>query len=477
MQRAVEQAGSVFTGWVSSCLSFLDSSGEDDTAGHPQTMKQKGAEREMQICHAQPHLVPPMKLTVYDDLPSPGPPRASSFPTWVMEEGRNFASRASSRASVSLRRKSTAPVRIGAPTDFRRVTTLPDFSSGFRPLELSFENPANRLPELPLFNDYGLEQQQAPLTRPPKALSFMTEFSYQTRPRTHRPTSSFNLPRKPVGSGSRRSSLATLELLMERQVPVTHPLIPHFSTRTSAASVATGLATFTSLPTWPEPAVDKPSLSKADPLRESDDAITPCSSRTPRTTTPPDKTLPPIPSNNPSPPGRFSSEPPATPDTQLFEPSLNPSSFRSSRVTQWLLQTSSPSKLPSTSPPNPRKPSFSDKISMRIRSRTLSGSTLAASINGFSAPGAFKAPATAATPPLSHTTTAATITTARTSTLDSRFEKDSEMPHAYPLPKQPQLSNLSEMHSRAGPTILEAQHSYSYYNHDHHRHSAIGVAF
>ncbi|KAL2797055.1 hypothetical protein BJX66DRAFT_118754 [Aspergillus keveii] len=486
MQRAVEQAGSVFTGWITSCLSCLDSSGDDGSAGHQQAMKQKGAEREMQICHAQPHLVPPMKLTVYDDLPSPGPPRASSFPTWVMEEGRNFASRASSRANMSFRRKSTVPVRIGAPTDFRRVTTLPDISSGFRPLELNFESPANRLPELPLFGDYGLEQQQAPIARPPKALSFMTEFSHQNRPRTHRPTSSFNLPRKPVGSGSRRSSLAMLELLMERQVPVAHPLIPHFSTRASTASVATGLATstFTSPPTWPDQIVDRPP-PKDDPPRVSHDAttVTPSAPRTPRTATPPDKTLPPIPTKNHSPPGRFFYEPPATPDTQPLESSPSPSPFRSSRVTQWLLQTSSPSKLPSTPPPHPRKPSFSDKFSMRIRSRTLSGSTLAPSINSFNVPGAFKAPATAtaATPPLSHTTTAATITTARTSTLDSRLEMPSEMPYAYPMPnpvpKQTQSSNLPGMHSRAGPTIHEAQHSYSYYDHDHHRHSAIGVAF
>ncbi|KAL3461596.1 hypothetical protein BJX64DRAFT_300117 [Aspergillus heterothallicus] len=478
MQRAVAQAGSVFTGWIASCLSCLDSSGDDGSAGHQQAIKQKGAEREMQICHTQPHLVPPMKLTVYDDLPSPGPPRASSFPTWVMEEGRNFASRASSRASMSLRRKSTVPVRIGAPTDFRRVNTLPDLSPGFRPLELNFESPANRLPELPLFSDYGVEQQ-APLARPPKAMSFMTEFSYQTRPRTHRPTSSFNLPRKPVGSGSRRSSLATLELLMERQVPVTHPLIPHFSTRASTASVATGLATstITSPSMWPEPIVDRPSLPKHGPSRKSHDATASSAPRTPRATTPPDKTLPPIPSNNHSLPGRSSHEPPATPDTQPLEPTPNPSPFRSSHVTQWLLQTSTPSKLPSIPPPHPRKPSFSDKFSMRMRSRTLSGSTLAASVSNFNVPGTFKAPATAATPPLSHTTTAATITTARTSTLDSRFEKDSEMPYAHPLPKQIQSSSLSEVHSLARPTSRDPQHNYSHYSHDHHRHSAIGVAF
>ncbi|KAL2861090.1 uncharacterized protein BJX67DRAFT_315285 [Aspergillus lucknowensis] len=499
MQRAIEQAGSVFTGWVSSCLLFLDSSGDDGSAHRQQALKQKGGEREMQICHSQPHLVPPMKLVVYDELPSPGPPRASSFPTWVMEESRNLASRASSRASMSFRRKSTAPVRISAPTDFRRVTTLPNISTGFRPLELNFESPANRLPDLPSFSEYGAqENEQAPLVRPPRALSFMTDFSYQTRPRTHRPSSSFHLPRKPVGSGSRRSSLATVELLMEKQVPISHPLIPHFSTRVSTASVATGLATgtFTSPPTRPDPIVDNnPSVPENDPPRESHDAAASTAPRIPQPTTTPGHSLPPIPIKNLPSSGRFSYELPATPvNTQPIEPSPNPSPYRSSRVAQWLLQTTSANthaKSPSGSPPHPRKPSFSDKVSMRIRSRTLSGSTIAPSINNPSTPGGFKAPTsttTTTTPPLSHTTTAATTKTARTPTLDSQTEKDLEIPGRFPYPpKQTQSTIPSNEHGRAHPTIHESQpqpqHGYnynynsSYYNHTQHQNSAIGVAF
>ncbi|KAL4933345.1 uncharacterized protein BDV17DRAFT_107142 [Aspergillus undulatus] len=511
MQRAIEEAGSVFTGWISSCLSCLDSSGNDERARHQQAPKDRGAEREMQICHSQPHLVPPMKLVVYDDLPSPGPPRASSFPTWMLEEGRNLASRASSRASMSFKRKSTAPVRISAPTDFRRVTTLPPISTastGYRPLELSIHSPVNRLPELPRFSDFGVDEgqaQQAPIARPPRALSTMTDYSYPIRRHTHRPSSSFNLPRKPVGSGSRRSSLATLDLLTERQVqvPFAHPLIPHFSVRSSTASVATGLATtvYTSPRPWPNSLVASPPLSNNFPRRASHDVTTSTTNinNNHKPQTPQDKSLPPVPAQS-------GYESPSTPvattgPAEPFASADHPPS-RSSRVTQWLLQQSNTPKTPaSTRPSTPRKRSLSislsDKLSMRIRSRTLSGSTLAPSISspppGCGSSGSKTADTSTSTPP----TTIATMTTAtaRTSTLDSRLalEKDLEASYSYPYPiypfapRQTQSSILSDEHVHSHPTIHEAQQQYSpnpnhafdypNYAYDHHRHSAIGVAF
>ncbi|RDW90294.1 uncharacterized protein DSM5745_02069 [Aspergillus mulundensis] len=558
MQRAIEQAGSGFTGWVSSCLFCLDSSGDDERARHRQAMEQRGAEREMQICHSQPHLVPPMKLVVYDDLPSPGPPpRASSFPSWVMDEGKNLASRASSRASMSFRRKSTVPVRISAPTDFRVVsgtsttmltrslTTVPVHRS-YRPLELSFQSPANKLPELPRFSDFdfGLDTDQpqaAAIARPPKAYSVMTDFSYQARPRTvvshaHRPSSSFNLPRKPVGSGSRRSSLATIDLLMERQAPgpspLSSPLIPHFSLRFSNASpsIATGLATSafpsSSPPTpWPDSVVGvgrTPLSNHAPPQAIHSHDATASASITQRTTKPTttqtftqtqvkNKALPPVPSRESYEP-RTASMDVGTyiePEHRSFAPSMatlstssRPQS-RASRVTQWVLQqtTATPPRtptstaamnapvFPSTSSSS-RKPSLSlsDKLSMRIRSRTLSGSTLTPSTPTVPAPvpvpGGFKLNSTTtgiSTPPVSHTTPAQT----RSSTLDSRVDKDFETPYPYasanPFPRQTQ----SSLH----PTIHEIQQrsdpNYDYHTHpydldvDRHRHSAtaIGVAF
>ena len=48
-----------------------------------------GVERDMQVCHTQPHLVPPMKLVVYDDLPSPRihhSRNSLSISSWI-EEG------------------------------------------------------------------------------------------------------------------------------------------------------------------------------------------------------------------------------------------------------------------------------------------------------------------------------------------------------------------------------------------------------
>ncbi|KAL6237347.1 hypothetical protein BDW75DRAFT_86861 [Aspergillus navahoensis] len=575
MQRAIEQAGSVFTGWVSSCLFCIDSIGDDERTRHQQALKQRGAEREMQICHSQPHLVPPMKLVVYDDLPSPGPPpRSSSFPSWVMDEGRNLASRASSRASMSFRRKSTTPLRISAPTDFRVVagtrTTLPTRAlstapaqSPYRPLELSFQTTAKRLPELPHFSDFnfdfGLDNDQpqaAVFARPPKAFSFMTDVSHQSRTRTvtshtHRPSSSFNLPRKPVGSGSRRSSLATLEWLMERQAPgptpIKHPLIPHFSVRSSSTSVATGLAT-TTFPSLSPPArldstmgvgSHSPPLANNTPPRtlQSHDATASASimHRTLEPSTPQgqarSKSLPPLPIPNKtyeriSAPVNAGTGIDVDTEHRPLSPAMatpNPPipTSRSIRITQWLIQqttataavtppktptsTSTP-PFPCTSPPSSsRKPSLSlssslsDKLSMRIRSRTLSGSTLAPSTPTMPVPVPVPAPAGLKTtavsdppPPPSRATTA----TARTFTLDSRIEEELEMstPHpyasAYPFP-QCQTRTWSSTEPQLQPTIHEAQqhtnlnlgyYAYGHHHspdsdHDHHRHSAIGVAF
>ncbi|KAL4974794.1 hypothetical protein BDW66DRAFT_79804 [Aspergillus desertorum] len=556
MQMAIEQAGSVLTGWVSSCLFCVDSNGEDERTRHQNALKQRGAEREMQICHSQPHLVPPMKLIVYDDLSSPGlPTRSSSFPSWVMDEGRHLASLASSRASISFRRKSTAPLRISAPTDFRVVagtrTTLPTRTLStapaqrpYRPLELSFQSPTNRLPELPRFShfnfNFGLDNDQpqaAAIARPPKAFSSMTDLSYQIRPCTvtahaHRPSSSFNLPRKPVGSGSRRSSLATLELVMERQAsgptPKWHPLIPHFSVRSSTTFVAAGLAPTTfSSPSPPTRlnsivGVDSPPLSNGTPPQalQSHDATASASviHRTLESSTRRTQAL--IQAPNPS---KFSSHLPIpnktyehvstpvntgtgiafSPTMTTATPDLSIPPSRSNRVTQWLLQQTTttvpatpPKTPPSTStPPFPftspssssRRPSLSlssslsDKLSMRIRSRTLSGSTLAPSTPTVPLPAPVPAQAglnTTAVSDLPPPPSRATTATARTSTLDSRIKKDFEMSAPYPyasaLPfhRQSHTQTQSDTQPQLHPTIHEAQQhtnlNLGYYGYGHH---------
>ncbi|PWY71765.1 hypothetical protein BO70DRAFT_321228 [Aspergillus heteromorphus CBS 117.55] len=408
MKQAIEQAGSIFTGWISSCL-FCLGPRDDESFRHQQAMKQRGAEREMRICHTQPHLVPPMKLVVYDDLPSPSPPppppaRASTLSSWVVE-GRTRAS----RASMSLKRKSTAPVRISAPSDFRHVsmfspTTTTTITTevgpkGFRPLELGFNSPTNRLPELPRFEDYQLEGERAQITPPPRALS-TTETG---RVRSHRPSSSFQLLRKPVGSGSRRSSLGTIEQLLERQSQSqsqsrTSPLIPHFSTRSSVLSALSSPASpkpdlalagiFKSHPhvgannPTPATAIPPPPRTPTRPTATNNNLDLNLQDR-PLPSIPPDDSSCPSPSPSPSHPPTTPSDsrPPTTPsdsnnnnnNNHTHNPNRTPT--RSGRVTQWLFQTSSPNNISKTTGPHPQSPT-----PFRLRSRTLSGSTLVSSI-------------------------------------------------------------------------------------------------
>lgn len=194
----------------------------------------------MEICQSQPHLVPPMKLVFYGDLPSPGGHEQSRsslsvLPPWV-QETRSLASRASQRASVLLTRKKTQsrPV-IGAPTDFRRVEPIARRRS-FRPLELSIYLPGNRLSNLPEFNQFDLDTPGQP-SPPVKAVMSPFDSSGHLR----RDSGPFQLSRKPVGSApTRRSSFATVDLQLQQaqsqrqrrqsmDAILTSPLIPHFS--------------------------------------------------------------------------------------------------------------------------------------------------------------------------------------------------------------------------------------------------------
>ncbi|PYI25213.1 hypothetical protein BP00DRAFT_116299 [Aspergillus indologenus CBS 114.80] len=409
MKQAIEQAGSMFTGWISSC-SFCVHSGNDDESyhHHQEAMQRRGAEREMKICHTQqPRLIPPMKPFVYEEAPTPRrpQPRTPSFPSWMLE-GKN-------RASISLKRKSTAapPIRISAPSDFRRVSTFrPDAEVAvadgwFSPLELSFETPGRQLPALPHFEDFALEtDRRSPgsIIRPPRAVALAGEPSRppQPTPRAqHRPSSSFQLPRKPVGSGSCRSSLAAHEYLGlgERQAAATtatttsnnsrsSPFIPHFSSRSSSAIAIV------------------PSTNTDDqaPPRQSTAAAAAATSKPPRTPPHPtnlqDRPLPCIPTaeedDTNSPSSRSTTSPTHPPRTPTDDRERTPS--RSGRVTQWLFHAtssnsnsnaSSPStknQSPALSPPawlkQENQTQKGGSSPFRIRSRTLSGSTLASSI-------------------------------------------------------------------------------------------------
>ncbi|QKX58178.1 uncharacterized protein TRUGW13939_05299 [Talaromyces rugulosus] len=196
-------------------------------------MQKKAVEREMQVCHSQPHLVPPMKLVFYDSLPSPGlrPESKSSLPPW-MHETKSLASKASRRASILVRRQTPKRPTISAPRDFRRTDMPRGRVASFRPLELSIYLPGNRLSDLPEFNSFDLGAPGQP-SPPEKAL--VSPFNSASHLR--RQSGPFQLTRKPIGSApSRRGSMATLELQLQQNQPrqssdlaTGNPLIPYFS--------------------------------------------------------------------------------------------------------------------------------------------------------------------------------------------------------------------------------------------------------
>jgi hypothetical protein len=107
----------------------------------------------MKICHNQPHLVPPMKLVFYDDMPAtPQPPPPSQL-SQLVTQGRNLASRASGRASLSVRKKPSSRPSISGPLPTQSADDLPfRRRNQYRPLELSIYLPDNRLSDLPDFN-------------------------------------------------------------------------------------------------------------------------------------------------------------------------------------------------------------------------------------------------------------------------------------------------------------------------------------
>ncbi|KAJ5387496.1 hypothetical protein N7509_010037 [Penicillium cosmopolitanum] len=236
MTLALEQAGSLFTGWFRSCVSCLSPHEEVHEGQRGRETKERGVEREMQVCHTQPHLVPPMKLVVYDDLPSPGGyyhRQQSSLSSWVVE-GRNLASRASTRASMSWKRQSTGtPLKIGAPSDFRRVDSfhldsMPALPKQYRPLELSIHRSGHRLSDLPSFEEFQLEDnhQRQTIAAPPRAF---TPPGMRAR-RCQSSHAAVSVSRKPVGSGDHLSSVY-VEHPIEAPKPVriASTLIPHFS--------------------------------------------------------------------------------------------------------------------------------------------------------------------------------------------------------------------------------------------------------
>lgn len=159
----------------------------------------------MLICYDQPQLIPPLKPEICRGRPST---RSSNHPSHWLAEGRDLASRASSRASFSVRRNRSRRPTIGNPSDFRKTDTYTRRREQFRPLELSIYLPGNRLSPLPLFSE-PFNDGLAELEYPRNALIRGRSDSL-----LYRPSTSFSIPRKPVGSirelsptGDFRSSL------------------------------------------------------------------------------------------------------------------------------------------------------------------------------------------------------------------------------------------------------------------------------
>ena len=120
--------------------------------------------------YQQPHLIAPMKLTVWDELPPTPPPTIPSHISQLVSQGRNFASRASGRASLSMRRKTPSKLVISKPQP--AVTDPDDFPfrrRSFRPLQLSIYMPNNRLSELPEFDALSFTDG-GEIKIPPRAL-------------------------------------------------------------------------------------------------------------------------------------------------------------------------------------------------------------------------------------------------------------------------------------------------------------------
>ena len=124
----------------------------------------------------------------------PSENRNSHWTSQWLAEGRDRASRASSRASITTKRFSSRRPTIGAPSDFRRVDR-PSGRAEFRPLELSIYLPGNELPMLPVFAEV-LAQDDASVQTPPQSLTKARSESMLSRPST-----SFSIPRKPVAAG------------------------------------------------------------------------------------------------------------------------------------------------------------------------------------------------------------------------------------------------------------------------------------
>ncbi|KAK5954614.1 hypothetical protein OHC33_004336 [Knufia fluminis] len=138
---------------------------------HRRASRRIGVERHMRVVHNQPHLVEPMKLTVYDDLPAtPVALQQPSQMSKLVHQSRKSISRASTRASFTARRwtpskSSISKPRAVVPADGCQLRRNPSF----RPLQLSIYVSDKRLSDLPEFDALSFTEE-GEIKLPPRAL-------------------------------------------------------------------------------------------------------------------------------------------------------------------------------------------------------------------------------------------------------------------------------------------------------------------
>ena len=129
-----------------------------------------GIERPMHVTYNQPHLVEPMKLTVYEDLPATPASIPQSQISKLASQSRRSMSRASIRASMSVRRIAHSRISISKPLPVVPANVLPlRRNPSFRPLQLSIYMPEQRLSDLPEFDRLSFTDEGV-IKAPPRAL-------------------------------------------------------------------------------------------------------------------------------------------------------------------------------------------------------------------------------------------------------------------------------------------------------------------
>jgi hypothetical protein len=195
----------------------------------------------MTICYDQPQIVPAPRAEAIPPRPSTSLSMKSHVSQWYTN-GRDIATRASSRTSqytLTRPRKShsRAMPRISRPMDVRHeegfdgtdgIQTMLDEAPmpirrrrSFRPLELSIYLPDNRLSPLPDFLEAEWEEVTG-LKMPDEVI--LRNRDSRTNSTTCDPaTPSYIIPRKAIGSSSRRSSVRSQVSLQSRPPSETPP--------------------------------------------------------------------------------------------------------------------------------------------------------------------------------------------------------------------------------------------------------------